>query len=393
MERWCATHHIRELMDEFVVGFLRSEAASMPVKSHSTLREMPAAATTTAVVEVPPAVPQVYGELYQRSAGQAYAHHAGELLQGSSSQLTITALRAFLKSKLDSKGMWRSMHPYIVLLVEGGEAGRVPHEAPTTSSLLAPHQQPAEPSLAPVSFSPKAQWTQEAAFTAIVTAVAQSVARGVGGLMYSATPALLPAPDDALHPPHRPLEQGQQQEILQQIARVLASKTGAPAGGAVPSAGGDAGADAAQCIPGVPHAPQAAPQMPVVFLAECWPYTIADGLALEGLLGSPVGVFCVSMDETDKAENKITDNNSSDGVVHPNEGPSALFKSASRRGSSAHAALLEYYAAKRKLITLTVPTSVCSALAQEAQPLDFERDPSAGAVVQSLAEQIVCHFH
>ncbi|CAJ1025690.1 hypothetical protein Q4I30_003953 [Leishmania utingensis] len=395
MERWCTTHHIRELMDEFVVEFLRAEAASAPVESDPAVKGVAAVATPAASFAAPP-VPQVYGELYTRYGGQAYAYHAGELVGTSSRQPpTIAALRAFLKRKWDSKAAWQSAHPYIVLLVEGGAAARELREASASSSSLSLPLHPAEPPSALAPLSSTVRLTQEAAFSSIVAVAAQSVARSVGGIVQSLTPALLPEPDTALLPRHRPLEQQQQQQqqLLQELARDIASRTGVPMVGTPSFAGGGTTAVvAAQSTSMAAHGSAAAQRTPVVFADERWPYTIADGLALEGLLGSPIAVFSVSIDERDRAEagNAVENSNAvaSDGTS------SALLQRVPWRGSSAHAALLEYYAAKKKLTELTVPAGVCRAVAQAASPPhDVALNAAARAAAESLAEQIACHLH
>ncbi|TPP54032.1 hypothetical protein CGC20_16220 [Leishmania donovani] len=316
MECWCTTHHIRELLDEFVVEFLRAEAASAPVELHPELKGVDASGTRATAFAAPPSA-QVYGELYKRAGGEAYAYHAGELLEKSSFQPTIAALRAFLQGKKDAKAMWQSAHPYIVVLVEGGLAACEPCEASASSLSLPPQLQPAEQPPTEASLSSTVPSAQRAAFSAIVAAAAQSVARGIGGLVHSSMPAMLPEQDAVARQLHRPLQQQQQKKLLQQLER--------------------------DSTPEAAYASAAALRTPVVLVGEWWPYTIADGLAVEGLLGSPL---------------------------------------ASRCGSNAHAALLEYYAAKKKLTALTVPASVCRAVAQEASPHDFE----PGTVARAAAD-------
>ncbi|CAJ1008567.1 hypothetical protein Q4I28_003880 [Leishmania naiffi] len=393
MERWCAAHHIRELMDEFVVEFLRAEAASAPAESDPAVKGVAAVATPAASFAAPP-VPQVYGELYTRYGGQAYAYHAGELVGTSSRQPpTIAALRAFLKRKQDSKEAWQSAHPYIVLLVEGSAATRELLEAPASSSSLSLPPHPTEPPSALAPLSSTVRLTQEAVFSVIVAVAAQSVARSVGGIVQSLTPALLPGPDTVLLQRHRPLEQQQQQQLLQELARDIASRTGVPVVG-TPSftGGGTTAVVAAQSTSMAAHGSAAAQRTPVVFADERWPYTIADGLALEGLLGSPVAVFSVSIDERDRAETGNAVENSS--AVASDGTSSALLQRVPWRGSSAHAALLEYYAAKKKLTELTVPAGVCRAVAQAALPShDVSLNSAARAAAESLAEQIACHLH
>ncbi|CBZ27093.1 hypothetical protein, unknown function [Leishmania mexicana MHOM/GT/2001/U1103] len=388
MERWCTTHRIRELLDEFVVELLRAEAASAPVETHPALKGVAASGTPETAFEVPSSA-QVYGELYKRTGGQAYAYHAGELLEKLSPQPTIAALRAFLKGKKDAKSTWHSAHPYIVVLVEGGLAAREPREGSVSSLPLPPQLQPAEQPPTEALLSSTVPSAQAAAFSAIVAAAAQSVARGIGGLVHSSMPALLPEPDAVARQLHRPLQQQQQQKLLQQLEQDVASRTGAPVVGTGLLAGGGDTA-AAQSAPGAAYASAAAPRTPVVIVGERWPYTIADGLAVEGLLGSPVAVFSVSMDEKGTAEESSAGKNGCDSSSCG--APSALLQFASRRDSSAHAALLEYYAAKKKLTALSVPASVCRAVAQEASPNDAELGAAARVAVESLAEQIARHL-
>ncbi|CAG9573994.1 hypothetical protein LMJF_22_1280 [Leishmania major strain Friedlin] len=390
MERWCTTHQIRELLDEFVVEFLRAEAASVPVASHPALQGVDASGTPATASAASPSA-QVYGELYKRAGGQPYAYHAGELLEKSSPQPTIAALRAFLKGKKDTKAMWQSAHPYIVVLVEGGLTARVPREASASSLSLPPQLQPAEQPPMEASLSSTVPSAQGAAFSAIVAVAAQCVARGIGGLVHSSMAALLPEPDAVARQLHRPLQQQQQKKLLQQLEQDVASRSGAPVVGTASFAGGgDAAAAAAQSTQEAAYASAAALRTPVVLVGERWPYTIADGLAVEGLLGSPLAVFSVSMDEKGTTEENSAGNSGCDssscGV------PSALLQLASRCGSSAHAALLEYYAAKKKLTALTVPASVCRAVAQEASPHNVEPGTAARAAAESLAEQIVRHL-
>ncbi|AYU78827.1 protein of unknown function - conserved [Leishmania donovani] len=389
MECWCTTHHIRELLDEFVVEFLRAEAASAPVELHPELKGVDASGTRATAFAAPPSA-QVYGELYKRAGGEAYAYHAGELLEKSSFQPTIAALRAFLQGKKDAKAMWQSAHPYIVVLVEGGLAACEPCEASASSLSLPPQLQPAEQPPTEASLSSTVPSAQRAAFSAIVAAAAQSVARGIGGLVHSSMPAMLPEQDAVARQLHRPLQQQQQKKLLQQLERDVASRTGAPMVGTASFAGGGgAAATAAQSTPEAAYASAAALRTPVVLVGEWWPYTIADGLAVEGLLGSPVAVFSVSMNEKGTAEESSAGNNSCDSSCGASL---TLLQLASRCGSNAHAALLEYYAAKKKLTALTVPASVCRAVAQEASPHDFEPGTVARAAAESLAEQIARHL-
>ncbi|KAG5479118.1 hypothetical protein LSCM1_02968 [Leishmania martiniquensis] len=380
MECWCTTHHIRELMDEFAAQFLRAEAASAPVKSHATVKDFATAAPPEADLAAP-SVAQVYGELYPRLGGQAYAYHAGELIQKSSRQPTIAALRAFLKDKQDAKAAWQSSHPYIVLLVQDGVVACGLREASDLSSSPRPQWQPAQ--------QPSAQAT---VFSAIVAAAAQSVAREVGGLVQPSTPALVTAPDAVAHQLRRPLAQ-QQQQFLQRLARDIASTTRAPQVGDALADGDGTGAAAAAGAHPTPRAahPAAAKCAPIVFIDEQFPSTIAEGLALEGLLGAPVAAFSVSMDERGTAKESSPCN--AGGSVAPSCGESSRLQLASQQRSSARAALLEYYAAKHKLTTLVVPAAACSAESQAMSPWNGELSAAARAVAASLAEQIVRHFH
>ncbi|GET88598.1 hypothetical protein, unknown function [Leishmania tarentolae] len=393
MELWSTTHHIRELLDEFVMEFLRTEAASAPVESSSALKAVASSGASATAFAASPWAP-VYGELYGRTGGQAYAHHAGELLEKSSPQPTIAALRAFLKGKNDAKATWRAVHPYIVVLVEGGQAVREPHEPSASSLPLPPQLQPVEKTPTGASLPSTATSAQAAAFSTIVAAAAQCVARRIGGLVHSSMPGFLHEPDTATHQLHRPLQQQQQQKLLQQLEQDIAHRAEAQMMGSVSLAGGGdpgaAAAAAAQSTLGAACASTVAQRTPVVLVGELWPYTIADGLAVEGLLGSPVEVFVVSMDENDTVEECSAGNNG--GASSLRGVPSSLSQLTHRRGSSAHAALLEYYAAKKKLTALTVPFGACSAVAQEALSHDAELGTTARAAAESLAEQIARHL-
>ncbi|KAG5479280.1 hypothetical protein LSCM4_01872 [Leishmania orientalis] len=382
MERWCSTHHIRELMDEFVVQFLRTEAASAPVGSHAAEKGV-AAATPPDADLTAPSVAQVYGELYPRIGGQAYAYHAGELMQKSSRQPTIAALRAFLKEKQNGKAALQSAHPYIVLCVQDGVVARESRESSAASSSSPPQLLPAkQPPL------------QAAVFSAIVAAAAQSAAREIGGFVQSLTPALLTAPGAVAHQLRRPLEQ-QQQQFLQKLARDIASRARAPMAGAVSPDGGDTDAVAAASAGAdstlrAAHTSAAEKCTPIVFIDERWPSTIADGLALEGLLGAPVAAFSVSVDERGAAEESKADNRG--GSAAPScEELSSRFQLISQRGF-AHAALLEYYAAKQKLTALVVPAAACSAEAPTVSTRNVELSAAARAAAESLAEQLVRRF-
>ncbi|KAG5479659.1 hypothetical protein CUR178_03422 [Leishmania enriettii] len=383
MERWCSTHHIRELMDEFVVQFLRAEAASAPLGSHAVEKGV-AAATPPDADLAAPSVAQVYGELYPRIGGQAYAYHAGELMQKSSRQPTIAALRAFLKEKQNGKAAWQSAHPYIVLCVQDGVVARESREASAASSSSLPQLLPAkQPPL------------QAAVFSAIVAVAAQSAAREIGGFVQSLTPALLTAPGAVAHQLRRPLEQQQQQQFLQQLARDIASKARAPMAGAVSPGGGvtdavvAAAADAHSTLRAA-YTSAAAKCTPIVFIDEQWPSTIADGLALEGLLGAPFAAFSVSVDERGAAEESKEDDRG--GSAAPScEALSSRFQLTSQRGF-AHAALLEYYAAKQKLTALVVPAAACSAEAPAVSTRNVELSAAARAAAESLAEQLVRRF-
>ncbi|KAG5501722.1 hypothetical protein JIQ42_05574 [Leishmania sp. Namibia] len=382
MERWCSTHHIRELMDEFVVQFLRAEAASAPVGSHAVEKGV-AAATPPDADLTAPSVAQVYGELYPRIGGQAYAYHAGELMQKSSRQPTIAALRAFLKEKQNGKAGWQSAHPYIVLCVQDGVVARESRESSAASSSSPPQPLPAT-----------AAALQAAVFSAIVAAAAQSAAREIGGFVQSLTPALLTAPGAVAHQLRRPLEQ-QQQQFLQKLARDIASRARAPMAGAVSPGGGDtvavaAAAAGAHSTLRAAHTSAAAKCTPIVFIDEQWPSTIADGLALEGLLGAPVAAFSVSVGERGAAEESKADNRG--GSAAPScEELSSRFQLTSQRGF-AHAALLEYYAAKQKLTALVVPAAACSAEAPTVSTRNVELSAAARAAAESLAEQLVRRF-
>ncbi|KAK7198565.1 hypothetical protein NESM_000819000 [Novymonas esmeraldas] len=338
MEHWCQTHRIRELMDDFVAGFLRAEAAADPVSTPDTRSGVAAVAAAETLGAAP-----VHGELYTRIPGQPYAHHTGELMKTTSRQPARDALRAFVERRRSMKLSWRAAHPHVILLLPSASASPESCEASAVAPLASP-----------------APSTQHNVLGALVAATAQAVAHRVNGLVLYPTPPLSPASPAAAEglPASGQQQQQQQRAFLRSIADDIATRAAARV--------------REQSSSSAVH------HVPVVVVAERWPHTIADGLALEELLGPPAAVVALSVEDA-----------ALPGALGGGTAPThtALPLPGSPARSCAHAALVEYYTAKEKLTALPIPADVCRSITH-ATPSPHANSSATDAVA-ALTERIV----